>query len=206
VSSPKATFSRTWSALSEAHTLLHPFFREHFESKPQSPLKKLFGKSPEDTWAIYTSPDAPQKKLQKELTGPIYQALRKAYCSNLAPEAQQHYDTVTYSNLGSRHLVVTPTNETTTFSDVQWRTLFNFRFSIRIPDLRTRGLCMSCGSVPLTPLNTNAAAEGFTPEVVAEESTIESAEEVAVEELITGVAVAGSIIGVTVASAGSTEV
>jgi hypothetical protein len=104
---PKDTFPRTWAALSEAHTLLHPFFKEHFESKPQSLLKKLFGKTPEDTWTIYTSPDAPQKKLQKELTGPLYQALQKAYRSNLTPGAQQHNDAITYSKLGSRHLVTT---------------------------------------------------------------------------------------------------
>ncbi len=33
---PENTFTRTWAALSEAHALLHPFFREHFESKPHS--------------------------------------------------------------------------------------------------------------------------------------------------------------------------
>ena len=155
---PKNTFPRTWAAFSETHALLHPFFREHFESRPLSPLKKLFGKTPEDTWTIYTSPDAPQKKLQKELTGPLYQALRKAYHSNLTPGAQQHNDAITYSKLGSRHLVTTPTNSLTTFSNIQWRTLFNFRFSIPIPGLKTRGLCMSCGTVTLTPLNTNTHA------------------------------------------------
>jgi hypothetical protein len=121
---------------------LNPFFKEHFESKPQSPLKQIFGKTPEDTWTIYTSPDAPQKKLQKELTGPLYQALQKAYRSNLTPAAQQHNDAITYSKLGSRHLVTTPTNDLTTFSNIQWRTLFNFRFSIPIPGLKTRGLRM----------------------------------------------------------------
>lgn len=157
-SSPRHTFPRIWAALSEAHALLHPFFSDHFESRPQSPLKGLFGKSPEDTWAIYTRPDAPRKKLQKELTGPIYQALQKTYRSNLAPGLQQHHDAITYSKLGSRHLVVTPTNDITTFSNIQWRTLFNFRFSIPIPALRTRGLCISCGAVSLTPLNTNTHA------------------------------------------------
>ena len=33
-SSPRITFPRIWAALSEAHTLLYPFFREHFESRP----------------------------------------------------------------------------------------------------------------------------------------------------------------------------
>jgi hypothetical protein len=54
------------------------------------------GKTPEDTWTIYTSTDAPQKKLQKELTAPLYQALQKAYRSNLTPEALQHNDAITY--------------------------------------------------------------------------------------------------------------
>jgi hypothetical protein len=80
---------------------------------------------------------------------------QKAYRSNLTPEARQHNDAITYSKLGSRHLVTTPTNNLTTFSNIQWRTLFNFRFSIPLPGLKTRGLCMSCGTVPLTPLNTN---------------------------------------------------
>ena len=43
---PKNTFPRTWAALSEAHALLHPFFRDHFESKPQSPLKNSSEKLP----------------------------------------------------------------------------------------------------------------------------------------------------------------
>jgi hypothetical protein len=47
-------------------------------------LKNFSEKLPRTpAWTIYTSPDAPQKKLQKELTGPVYHALQKAYRSNL---------------------------------------------------------------------------------------------------------------------------
>jgi hypothetical protein len=89
---------------------------------------------------------------------PVYHALQKAYRSNLAPGAQQHNDAIIYSKLGSRHLVVTPTSDITSVSNVQWRTLFNFCFSIPIPGLRTRGVCISCGTVPLRSLNTKTHA------------------------------------------------
>ena len=63
---PKNSFPRIWTALSEAHAFLHPFFKDHFQSKPQSPLKKLFRKTPEDTWAIYTSPDSVPRSFLSE--------------------------------------------------------------------------------------------------------------------------------------------
>jgi hypothetical protein len=143
--------------LSPRHTHSSTILSEHFESKPQSPLNKLFGKSPEDTWAMYTCLNPLKRSYKRTVLAQYAMHFRRL---TAAISHQGHNSTTTLSPTqtwlaASRGY---PTNEITTFSNVQWRTLFNFRFSILMPGLRTSGVCISCGTVPLTSMNTNTHA------------------------------------------------